>query len=162
MTRLRFFLIISLLLLLIPCISHAVEVPGGEVLDPGGTAITGGSLSEVIRSVAWRIFSLAKIILSGLALIYLVVLGVMIIVKSENPGDVKNQSMQLVYTAVGFIFLNVPGTIYQMVIGGGTTGRVIGDGGWKNTDSGSFIFFDMLFTTSFREGLINFLSVIIF
>ena len=86
----------------------------------------------------------------------------MIIVKSENPGDVKNQSMQLVYTAVGFIFLNVPGTIYQMVIGGGTTGRVIGDGGWKNTDSGSFIFFDMLFTTSFREGLINFLSVIIF
>ena len=38
----------------------------------------------------------------------MVVLGVMIIVNSENPSEVKKQSLQILYTAIGFIFLNVP------------------------------------------------------
>jgi hypothetical protein len=74
----------------------------------GDPNITGGDLPTTIRSIAWKILSVVKIVLSGIALIYLVILGVMMIVNSDNPSDVKKQMTQIIYTAIGFIFLNVP------------------------------------------------------
>lgn len=47
-----------------------------------------------------------------MALIYLVMIGVNMIVYSENEERIKSQRKQIFYALMGFLFLNIPGVIY--------------------------------------------------
>lgn len=54
---------------------------------------------------------------------------------SENEERVKNQRKQIVYTLVGFLFLNIPGILYQVFFTGSKSGNQIGgevSGGWSS------------------------------
>ncbi len=67
-----------------------------------------------MNSLSFKILGIAKLFISGIALIYLVLIGVYMVVFSENEERVKTQKKQLIYTLVGFLFLNVPGVAYQI------------------------------------------------
>jgi glucose uptake protein GlcU len=59
----------------------------------------------------------AKVVISGFALIYLVLIGAYMIVFSENEERVKAQRYQFTYALIGFLFLNVPGVVYTVFFG---------------------------------------------
>lgn len=163
MKRASIYFIGVLLILLSVYTVHAFEIPWSDILDPGTSwTANGWDLSTNIRSFAWRILGAVKIILSGIALIYLVILWVMIIVNGDNPWEVKKQIQQVVYTAIGFIFLNIPGILYQTIMGNGWASRGIVESSWKNTDMGNSVFFDIIYASDIRNGIINFLSILIF
>ena len=71
-------------------------------------------LIEISRSIGMRFLSAIKVVVSGFALIYLVIVWVYMIIFSENEERVKTQRMQLSYALVGFLFLNIPGVVYQI------------------------------------------------
>lgn len=52
--------------------------------------------------------------ISGFALIYLIMIGVYMILGSDNEETVKTQRKQIVYALIGFIFLNIPGFVYTI------------------------------------------------
>lgn len=60
------------------------------------------------QNLGFKILGLAKMIVSGLALIYLVMIGVYMVVFSENEDRIKTQKRQIFYSLVGFLFLNIP------------------------------------------------------
>ena len=161
--RHRWLLIVLVFLLfsLFPSVYGAVEIPWSDVFSESNPSTpVPTSLPETVRSIAWTILWFVKIALSWVALIYMVIMGVMIIVNSENPSEVKKQSTQILYTALGFIFLNVPWTLYQAIVWGGN--RVITPGSWRDVEPWSSIFYNLLYVQDFRDGIINFLSVFIF
>lgn len=53
-------------------------------------------------------------VIAGFALIYLVMIGVYMILGSDNEETVKTQRKQIYYALVGFVFLNIPSFIYQI------------------------------------------------
>jgi glucose uptake protein GlcU len=56
-----------------------------------------------------------KVVVSGFALIFMVLIGVYMVIFSENEEKVKTQRKQIVYTLIGFLFLNIPGIVYQVM-----------------------------------------------
>jgi NADH:ubiquinone oxidoreductase subunit 6 (subunit J) len=79
------------------------------------TGVEGGTIEQVGQSFGFRLLGLMKIVVSGFALIYMVMIGVYMVVFSENEERVKTQRKQIVYTLIGFLFLNIPGIVYQVM-----------------------------------------------
>jgi glucose uptake protein GlcU len=87
--------------------------------------VNGGTIEEVGQSFGFRMLALAKIVISGFALIYMVLIGVYMVVFSENEEKVKTQRKQIVYTLIGFLFLNIPGLIYEVMSPAAAGGKSI-------------------------------------
>jgi hypothetical protein len=77
--------------------------------------VAGGSIEQVGQSFGFRVLGLAKVVISGFALIFMVMIGVYMVIFSENEEKVKTQRKQIVYTLIGFLFLNIPGIVYQVM-----------------------------------------------
>ena len=45
----------------------------------------------------------------------MVMIGVYMVVFSENEEKVKTQRKQITYTLIAFLFLNVPGLLYEVM-----------------------------------------------
>ncbi|MDD2693937.1 MAG: pilin [Candidatus Gracilibacteria bacterium] len=121
-----------------------------------------GDLIDQTQSVGFRILSLAKIIISGFALIYLVMIGVYMVVFSENEERIKAQRKQIMLALIGFVFINIPGIIYQIFFSTPRSVEVIGDTpiSWSSTVGG--FFWDTTITDGFLRNLILFFQVFIF
>ena len=119
-------------------------------------------LIDQTQSVGFRILSLAKIIISGFALIYLVMIGVYMVVFSENEERMKAQRKQIMLALIGFVFINIPGIIYQIFFSTPRSVEVIGDTpvSWSSTVGG--FFWDTTITDGFLRNLILFFQVFIF
>jgi hypothetical protein len=99
----------------------------------GVNAPPGDDIYEVSRGAGFRILTLVKVIISGIALVWIVLIGAYMIIFSDNEERVKNQRKQFTYVLVGFLFLNVPGLVYTAffwdVAGSSSIGwGTIGDG----------------------------------
>lgn len=110
---------------------HAGILPGGSetIKNDSITVDISGNKNDPIeasRSLGIRILSAAKIVVSGLALIWIVMIGVYMIVFSDNEDRIKSQRKQIVYVLVGFLFLNIPGALYDIFFTGAKD--TIGDG----------------------------------
>ncbi|HRI35965.1 MAG TPA: hypothetical protein PK765_02625 [bacterium] len=66
---------------------------------------------------------IAKIIFSGLAVIYLVYLGIMIVVAMGADTDIATYRRQGIYTVLAFLFVNIPGQMYAL-FGGKEPARI--------------------------------------
>lgn len=76
-----------------------------------------------------------KVVVSGFALVFMVLIGVYMVVFSENEERVKTQRKQIVYTLVGFLFLNIPGIVYQVMSPADAGGQSITLGSWSDVTS---------------------------
>lgn len=96
----------------------ALEIPGGERIEEVsiGGAPQGAVGIEEVQGLGFKALSLVKTIISGAALLYIVLVGAYMIAFSDSEEVMKKQRMQLVYVLVGFLFLNVPGIIYQVFV----------------------------------------------
>lgn len=94
------------------------SIPGSEIIQPHSIAtdgVEGGDAIAVGQAFGWKILSLMKIIISGFALIFIVMMGVYMVVFSDSEEEVKKQKKQILYTLVGFLFLNIPGIVYRVM-----------------------------------------------
>ncbi len=71
----------------------------------------------VSRDLGLRFLTAVRLVISGFALIYLVLIGVYMIVFSETEDRIKTQRKQITYALMGFLFLNLPGLIYTIFFG---------------------------------------------
>lgn len=55
---------------------------------------------DAVNGLGFKVLAIAKLIISGLALIYLVMIGVYMVVFSENEERVKTQKKQLIYALI--------------------------------------------------------------
>ena len=68
----------------------------------------GNNVVDIGQSFGMRILGLMKVVVSGFALIFMVMIGVYMVVFSENEERIKTQRRQIVYVLIGFLFLNIP------------------------------------------------------
>jgi len=117
---------------------------------------------EVSREFAFKVLGLLKILVSGVALIYIVLIGVYMVVFSENEERVKMQRKQFIYTLIGFLFLNIPWAIYTAINPEDKRGGSIGSTcNWSDTICGS-VFWDTYGFEGFLGNLIAFFRVFLF
>ncbi len=108
-----FFAAISLL----PLVVNAGEktIPGsGEISRVSMQAFSGESTDVKFKSAAFKVLASAKVILNGLAVIYIVYVGTMMIIAYGDDGELSKQKKQLLYAIVAFLFVNIPGQIYSI------------------------------------------------
>ncbi len=112
-----------------PTFSFAnLAIPGEEYLQWPSIDVTTttGNAVEVSRDFGFRIFGIAKLVISWFALIYMVLMGVYMVMYSDNEEKIKAQKSQFTYTMIGFIFLNVPGILYPLFFSETTSGTTLG------------------------------------
>lgn len=89
-------------------------------------------------------------------------IGVYMVVFSENEERMKAQRKQIMLALIGFVFINIPGIIYQIFFSTPRSVEVIGDTpvSWSSTVGG--FFWDTTITDGFLRNLILFFQVFIF
>jgi hypothetical protein len=97
-------------------VSTYADVLGGDVLgDVSIDPLTStGDIPTQIQGLGWKALKVAKLVITGVALIYMVMIGVGMIVSMGGEEEIKKQKRQITYVLVGFLFLNIPGAIYQI------------------------------------------------
>jgi hypothetical protein len=78
-----------------------------------GTAPS-GTIFDISRDVWLRVLTAVRLVVSGFALIYLVLIWAYMIVFSETEDRIKSQKKQIGYALIGFLFLNMPGLVYTI------------------------------------------------
>ena len=71
---------------------------------------------DEIRRTGFSFLMLAKVIISGFALIYIVLIGAYMVIYSEDESTIAKQKMQIMYAMIGFLFLNIPTLIYDVFV----------------------------------------------
>lgn len=140
-----------------------IEIPGGNIIAWPSIPIessTGDGI-EVLQWVGFKILWFLKLFVSGIALIYIVMIGVYMIVFSENEDRIKSQRRQITYTLIAFLFLNIPGAIYTAFMPNEKWTTLQTDPAWRDTTSGS-VFWDTFWFEWVFGDLIAFFRVFIF
>lgn len=120
MQKIIFLILASIFLFLmgIDFASAQIEIPGGEQIQKVSITATkmpdGKTDLGDLQGFGGSILGVAKTIISGFALIYIVLIGVYMVVHSDDEGELKKQKTQLLYVILGFIFLNIPSAIYEL------------------------------------------------
>jgi len=65
--------------------------------------------------VGLRILAFIKLLVSGFALVFMVMIGAKMVIYSETEENIKTQKRQIVYVLIAFLFLNIPGAIYSIM-----------------------------------------------
>lgn len=119
---------IFIFLLLIASIFFLTLTPSvyGQIVIPGADNIKSASINlestngevtqDSARHIGFTLINFARIIVSGLALIYMVIIGIQFIIGSDSEDTIKKQKMQLLYTGIGFLFLNIPSLVYEVFV----------------------------------------------
>ena len=74
----------------------------------------GETTADKAGSAALSFLSTAKIIINGIAIIYLVVVGAMMIIAYGDEGQLSKQKKQIMHVLVAFLFINIPGQLYNI------------------------------------------------
>ncbi len=112
--------LLSLLMILISQLNMSyganLELPGKQAIEDSSIAIdvdSGNSVTSV-KNFWYKILGLLRMGISGIALIYIVMIGVYMIIGSDSEEKVKKQRQQITYVLIWFLFLNVPNLVYTI------------------------------------------------
>ncbi len=84
------------------------------------------------------------------------------IVFSENEDRIKTQKKQITYALMGFLFLNIPGLMYQVFFSEAKDGKIIDPASpWSDNQSVN-VFWDSYGIDGIFGNLIAFFQVLIF
>jgi hypothetical protein len=164
-------IITTILVLLAACLSSyvltsyaAIEIPWSSQITPVsiGVSVTWGNSVEAVKNIWLRILGVLRIVVSGFALIYLVMIGVYMIIWSDSEETVKTQRKQITYALIGFLFLNIPWFVYTIFSPEGNTATIWTVDNWSSTTSGSNVFWNTAGFEGIIGNMIAFLRVFIF
>lgn len=143
--------ILSFLVFIKTWFAEPVAIPGAEKIKDVsiGFIESGRDVTETTRKAGFKLLNFASMIVAGFALIYLVIMGVYMIVFSDSEDVIKKQKKQLLYVALGFLFLNVPSIVYDLFLADG--GSIATTEFWNKEKAGKFF-----------GGLKKFLQVLVF
>ena len=138
MKRLLLNIWVILIALLASYVSYsfaALTIPGGDIIPSASIIVSadGSTVEEVGQSFWLKILWLMKIVVSGFALIFMVMIGANMVIMSESEERIKTQRRQIVYVLVGFLFLNIPGVVYEVISPASASENTIGVGSWSST-----------------------------
>jgi Type IV secretion system pilin len=147
--------------------SAAITLPGGSdtiIATPSIQVwVSGGNSVEIAQSLGIRILGFAKVLISGLALVYIVLMWVYMVVFSESEERIKTQKKQIVYVLIGFLFINIPGLAYQIFIPDNKSGSIgWAIGLWWDTTWGAVFWNTTYGLDPFLYNIVAFLKVFIF
>ncbi len=113
-------LILGILTLATFSVNAGVDViPGaGELSTTSMGPLAGESTVEKVGNAGRNILSTAKVIVNGLAVIFIVYAGIMMVIAYGDEGELSKQKSQLVYAVIAFLFVNIPGQLYNVFTAG--------------------------------------------
>ena len=82
-------------------------------IDPD-TMASGASTEEQVQQTVLYFLHIFKVVLSALAVVYLVYIGIAMVIAMGDDKDLKKAKQQFIYTLTAFLFVNVPGQIYEL------------------------------------------------
>ena len=98
--------LLSLLIMLVSQLNMSyganIEIPGKGVIENSSIAIevdSGNSVTSV-KNFGFKILGLLRMGISGIALIYIVMIGVYMIIGSDSEEKVKKQRQQITYVLI--------------------------------------------------------------
>ncbi len=142
----------------------AVVLPSGSdtVIQWSSIGIDQGSWDSITnaKNLGLRMLGVIRMVISGFALIYLVMIGVYIIIGSDSEETVKTQRKQITYALIGFLFLNIPGFVYT-IFAPSNVGSIGTVDNWSNT-TGSSVFWNTAGFEGIIGNMIAFLRVFAF
>lgn len=98
-----------------------VEIPWASTLEEVSITPPAQATADVgidsARSIGGMALSIARIIIWGCALIYIVLVWANMIIHSDSEDMIAKQKKQILYIIIGFMFLNVPTLIYDVFLG---------------------------------------------
>lgn len=94
--------------------------------------VDGTDIVSVGQGFGLRILALMKIVISWFALVFMVMIGVHMVIFSENEERVKTQRRQIVYVLIWFLFLNIPWLVYEVISPATASGNNIGTSSWSD------------------------------
>jgi Type IV secretion system pilin len=143
----------------------AVVIPWIDKIAPISAPLIandGATLPLQIQSFWWKILKIVKLLIGGIALIYMVLIWVYMIVATGGEEEIKKQKKQIVNVLMAFLFLNIPGVVYQIFGSNNGNDRVSVDGAssWKGTSNA--VFFDQASVAPILDGILSFLRIFTF
>lgn len=115
---------------------------------------------ESTKDFWFRILWAIRLFVSWIALIYLVMIGVYMILGSDNEETVKKQRKQIIYVIIGFLFLNVPNLVYSIF--SPDTSVPLDPGGAVSDTYGGSLFWNTAGFEGIIGNMIAFLRVFVF
>ncbi len=107
-----------------PAFAGVPAIPGSsELRGVSMGTFQGNTTADKASSAAFKVLSSAKVILNGLAVIFIVYLGIMMVIAYGDDGQLSKLKTQFIYILTAFLFINIPGQLYNIVTSGRNTGQ---------------------------------------
>lgn len=95
-------------------VSNLGGLVGSDVTSVSTNAARGNSVEEKANNAALSVIKTAKVIVSALAVLYLVYAGIMMVVANGAEESLIKHRRQIMYAIVAFLFINIPGQLYAL------------------------------------------------
>ncbi len=136
----------------------AFTIPGVDNITPVSMVVAAAADP---KEFALSFLGVVRVGISGLALIYLVMIGAYMVLASDNEENIKKQRKQITYVIIGFLFLNVPNFVYS-IFSWSDKSQSISPGGELWGISGGSLFWDTAWFEGVFGNLVAFLRVFVF
>ena len=139
-------------------------IPWSDIIAPVSTeriANNGDSLDK-LQDGALKVLHTVKVLISFLAIIYIVYSGTMLVTAMGDEKAISGQKRQLMYTLVAFLFVNIPGEIYSIFArkSGANVTMNPGAGFTASVNAGSNIFINFFdWNSTVENGILSFFRV---
>lgn len=96
-------------------VASTIPIPGTtEIRKVSLDAGTSGNIVQDVNIVGFRILGIAKRIIMGLLVIFIVYVGVMMIISmGSDEEQLSAAKRQIWYALVALIFINIPGSLFE-------------------------------------------------
>ncbi|EKD30405.1 MAG: hypothetical protein ACD_78C00066G0004, partial [uncultured bacterium (gcode 4)] len=91
------------------------NIPGeGDLRSVSAGPISWGDSLDKLQTGGLKILHSVKVVISFLAVIFIVYAGTMMVVAMGDEKVISTQKRQLMYSLIAFLFVNIPGEIYTL------------------------------------------------
>lgn len=155
----------ALFLLSIPEVFAAVDIPGWSKIKTVSIEMELNEQSNIttntVKDIGMNFLSIARIIISGFAIIYMVMIGAYMILYSDSESETNKQKQQMVNVLVAFLFLNLPALVYNLFL---TKKPSSLDKPWSWNDSNPYNtwFWNSDIMGNFIANIVNILKILAF
>ncbi|MDD3646369.1 MAG: hypothetical protein PHH06_03080 [Candidatus Gracilibacteria bacterium] len=157
-------LILGVFLITNTSLAEMVNIPGSSEIKDVSINIDSDAGDPLIfaNKVGYSLFKTTKIILEGLLVIYIVYVGIMMIMSmGHNEEQLTNAKKQLWFAIIAIVFINIPGSIYNMF---NSIDKGIGSkqgNSFSNNDSGNLFIDTYAFEYTFTNNIVGFFEVLL-